>query len=638
MIRRKRLGIGGRLIVAFLGVGGLAVGACVVGWLSYARLSEELNAVARAHLPALAFSARLAEAGANVIASTPDLAVAERRETYDRIRETLLNRLGVLRSVLNERVDNASLSPELLVVTDGIETNLKAIDQVADTRFPLHERSRSISEELRWLQADLIEEVDPLIDDAKFNIDSAINRVAPGESADASRKALREESRKSEALLTINAQANLIVGLLGRLATVPTVEDLLETSNFLGEITDQLDVETKALASWTDTITISQIAARLLAVADPKSGLPALKQSELAAIAEAQALLAENRRLVTQLGALVSQEVSRTEAIARRAAERSAEAISVGRNLLLAIAIASMAVTFLVGWFYVRRSLVARLQVLTLAATTIASGPSMPILPVPTDDELGDLARALAVFRQTRDDLVQAAKLAALGQMAAGISHELNQPLAAIRSHAHNGSVLMERGLTDEARVSFDRIQSLTARMAELINHLKRFARRPGGSLDTVDLRSAVDGALSLFGQRFSEEQVDIVVEFPDEALKARAEEIRLEQVIVNLISNALDALDALDGQEERRIEIRAESSGSRVHLAVSDTGPGIGSDHRGSVFDPFFTTKPPGLGLGLGLSMSYNIAKDFGGDLILADTGPQGTTFIIDLAMADLS
>lgn len=630
MIRGTRLGIGGRLIIAFLGVGGLAVGACIVGWLSYARLSEELNSVATAHLPALAFSARLAEASANVIVSTPDLAVVERREAYDRIRQTLVERLVVLRSVLNERNDENSLSPELLVVTDGIEANLKAIDRVADRRFPLHERLREIGEELRWLQADLIEEIEPLIDDARFNMESAIDRVAPGEAAKAGRRTLLEESRKSEALLTINAHANLIVGLLGRLGTVPTVEDLQETSNFLGEMTDQLDLETKALASWTDTITIGQIAARLLAGSDPASGLAAVKRAELEAIADAQALLAENRRLVTQLGVLVSQEVSRTEAIARRAAERSAAAIVIGRNLLLAIAVASLAITIAVGWFYVRRNLVVRLQGLTLAATTIASGPRMPVLPAPTDDELGDLAKALAVFRQTRDDLVQAAKLAALGQMAAGISHELNQPLAAIRSHAYNGAVLLQRGRPEEARASLDRIQGLTARMADLIKHLKRFARRPAATLEAVDLRTAVDGALSLFEQRLDEEKVDVRVSFPDAPVAVLAEEVRLEQVIVNLISNALDAVEE---QADRRIDIGAEAKEGRVRLTVSDNGPGIAEQHRGAIFDPFFTTKPAGLGLGLGLSMSYNIVKDFGGDLIVATTGPTGTTFMIELA-----
>ncbi|WP_262028093.1 ATP-binding protein [Microvirga sp. Mcv34] len=629
MIRRKRLGIGGRLTISFLAVGGLAVGACIVGWLSYARLSAELSSVATDHLPALAFSARLAEAGANVIASTPDLAVAERREAYDRIRQTLVERLAVLRSVLNERSDEHSLSPELLVVQDGIEANLKSIDQVADRRFPLHERSREIGEELRWLQADLIEEIEPLIDDARFNMETAISRVAPGEAAEAGRKTLLEESRKSEALLTINAHANLIVGLLGRLGTVPTAEDLQETSNFLGEMTDQLDLETKALASWTDTITISQIAARLLAVSDPILGLAAVKRAELEAIADAQALLAENRRLVTQLGTLVSQEVSRTEAIARRAAERSAAAIVIGRNLLLAIAAASLAITVAIGWFYIRRNLVVRLQELTLAATTIASGPTMPVLPLPTNDELGDLAKALTVFRQTRDDLVQAAKLAALGQMAAGISHELNQPLAAIRSHAYNGAVLLQRGRAEEARASLDRIQGLTARMAELIKHLKRFARRPATSLEAVDLHAVVQGALSLFEQRLDEEKVAVRLSFPDGPLSVLAEEVRLEQVVVNLISNALDVLEGL---AERRIDIGAHVMGGHVHLAVTDNGPGIAEQHRAAIFDPFFTTKPAGLGLGLGLSMSYNIVKDFGGDLILARTGPTGTTFAIHL------
>ena len=144
------------------------------------------------------------------------------------------------------------------------------------------------------------------------------------------------------------------------------------------------------------------------------------------------------------------------------------------RRLLLAAAAASLLGALLIGWFYVRRHLVARLRVLTEAATSIASGQSSALLPKAGNDELGDLTRALAVFRQTRDDLIQAAKLAALGQMAAGLSHELNQPLAAIRSHAHNGALLLERGRPDEARKAIGRIQALTTRAADLIAHLKK--------------------------------------------------------------------------------------------------------------------------------------------------------------------
>lgn len=623
-----RLGIGGRLILAFLGVGSLAAGACVVGWLSYARLSQELDSIATAHLPALAFSSHLADAGAKVIATTPDPALAERREDFERIRGAFAERLQGLRNVL-EASANTALSPELLVVTEAIGANLTAIDKVADRRFPLDQRIRAVTEELRWLQADWIEEVEPLVEDAKFNIEAALSRHGDG-APDA--KAIRDESRKSEALLSVSAQANLIVGLLGRLATVRTIEDLEQSANFLGETADQLDVESKALSDWTDTVTVRQIAARLLALADAASGLPGIKRSELAAAVDAQALMAENRRLVTELGSLVSQEVTRTEAIARQAAERSAVAIRIGRNLLLSIAIASLLIAFVVGWFYVRRNLVTRLQTLTHAATHIAGGGSAIVLPPASDDELGDLSRALAVFRQTQDELIQAAKLAALGQMAAGISHELNQPLAAIRSYAHNGALLIERGRPLEARVNLERIQALTTRMADLIKHLKRFSRRPDTELGNVDLRQVVDGALTLFGRQFDTQQVEVSVNFPMQRLCVRAEEIRLEQVVVNLISNALDAVA---GRGLRRIALCAQGEEGRVRLLVSDTGAGMPEEHRAAIFDPFFTTKPVGAGLGLGLSMSYNIIKDFGGTLSLAACGPDGTTFAVDLKEA---
>ncbi|WP_187640206.1 histidine kinase dimerization/phospho-acceptor domain-containing protein [Bosea sp. F3-2] len=228
--------------------------------------------------------------------------------------------------------------------------------------------------------------------------------------------------------------------------------------------------------------------------------MPGIKRAELAALADAQRLISESRRLVTELGALVSQEVQKTEAVAKAAADRSAEAILLGRNLLLAIAAASLAGALLIGWFYVRRHLVARLRVLTEAATSIASGQSSAPLPKASNDELGDLVRALAVFQRTRDDLIQAAKLAALGQMAAGLSHELNQPLAAIRSHAHNSALLLERGRPDDARETIARIQALTARAAELIAHLRRFARKPGVVLAPVEVGETIATALSLFG------------------------------------------------------------------------------------------------------------------------------------------
>lgn len=625
---KRRFGIGGRLIAAFLGVGLFAVGAGIVGVISYERLSKELAAIAREHLPGLASAARLAEASARVIAGMPELANAERRDSYDRGRRVVGERLSELDKVLSERTGSGFDAPQLTAVAAEIRRNLNAIDDVSGRRFTLAERIRGVSEELRWLQADLIDEIEPLTDDARFNIDTALGQIG-GEASSGKPNTIREETRKSEALMTLNAQANLIVGLFGRLGTVQTREDMEQTGHVIGEAVDQLEVEAKALAGWPDTITVRQITQRLVGLADTTTGLPGLKRAELAALADAQRLISESRRLVTELGTLVSQEVQRTEATAKEAADRSAEAIRLGRNLLLAIAVASLLGALLIGWFYVRRHLVARLRLLTEAATSIASGQSSALLPKAGNDELGDLARALAVFRQTRDDLIQAAKLAALGQMAAGLSHELNQPLAAIRSHAHNSALLLERGRPEEARKAIGRIQALTTRAADLIAHLRRFARKPGVVLNPVSVGDTIETALSLFEPRFEAERVTLTRELPAGRLHVHAEEIRLEQVLVNLIANALDAVA---GMESATIAVGARRNGHRVQIWVADSGPGIDRAHLERIFDPFFTTKPVGSGLGLGLSLSYNIIKDLGGTLAVAETDPAGTRFLITL------
>lgn len=625
---KRRFGIGGRLIAAFLGVGLFAVGAGIVGVISYERLSKELAAIAREHLPGLASAARLAEASARVIAGMPELANAERRDGYDRGRRVVGERLSELDKVLSERTGSGFDAPQLTAVAAEIRRNLGAIDDVSGRRFTLAERIRGVSEELRWLQADLIDEIEPLTDDARFNIDTALGQIG-GETSSGKPNTIREETRKSEALMTLNAQANLIVGLFGRLGTIQTREDMEQTGHVIGEAVDQLEVEAKALAGWPDTITVRQITQRLIGLADTTTGLPGLKRSELAALGDAQRLISESRRLVTELGTLVSQEVQRTEAVAKEAADRSAEAIRLGRNLLLAIAAASLIGALLIGWFYVRRHLVARLRVLTEAATSIASGQSSALLPKAGNDELGDLTRALAVFRQTRDDLIQAAKLAALGQMAAGLSHELNQPLAAIRSHAHNGALLLERGQPEEARKAIGRIQALTTRAADLIAHLRRFARKPGVALNPVAVGDTIETALSLFEPRFEAERVALTRELPAGRLHVHAEDIRLEQVLVNLIANALDAVAGMKGAT---IAIGARRSGHKVEIWVADSGPGIDRAHLERIFDPFFTTKPVGSGLGLGLSLSYNIIKDLGGTLAVAETGPGGTRFLITL------
>lgn len=623
---RWRIGIGARLVSAFVVIVGLAVGACLVGWLSYVRLAGELSQIVQSQLPQLAFATRLSKAGADINAAMAGLAGTQTRAAYKEIRDTYADRLATLQTLLDAADKDKVESDFLLPLANAIDRNLQQIDIAAGKRFTLVEEMRSAIDELRWVQVDLLEEADPLVDDIRFNMETEVNRTTGGE-------ALLKEENKSEALLTVIAHANLATGLIGRLATTGSLEDLQETNAFLGDSADNLAIRISTLSDWPDSITVRQLAEHILKRSDASTGIPNLKRSEMREAGRLGGLAEQNRQLVQELGLRIETKVTAIEASAGEASARAEQAIETGRKFLLAIGVLAVTLAVLIGYFYVYRNLLARIRLLARLAGNISAGRTVAAIRSVADDELGDLARALNIFRQTRDELIQSAKLAALGQMAAGIGHELNQPLAAIRSHSHNGMLLVERGNGDQALRSLEKIMLLASRMGDQVSHLRRFARRPGSQLEPVDLIAAVQDALSLFDYRFVEEGVRLDLSLPKEPkLLVLAEPIRLEQVVVNLISNALDAVAEC---EDRWIKVHASWENGKVLFMVEDSGPGIQDSDLVSVFDPFFTTKPVGSGLGLGLSISYNIVKDFNGSISVDGAGSAGARFFVSLDAA---
>ncbi len=618
--RRWRFGIGARLGASFVAIVGLAVGACVVGWLSYERLSGELSRIAENQMPQLAFASRLSKAGADIGEVTAALTSAETRAEFQETRRIYTERLRVLETLLEANHSTAKAG-DMLPLARTISSNLAQIDLAAGKRFTLNEAMRADVEELRWVQADLIDEADPLVDDIRFNMEA--------ETRNGRGAAVLEEQRKSEALLTVVAQANLATGLIARLVNATTTEELQEANAFLGDSADDLAARLVMLDDWPDSITVRQLARRILQQSNQVTGTPNRKRSEMREAGRLAEVAAENARLVVELGRMIEAEVVAIEASANAASGRASAAIDNGRKLLAAIALLSVTLALMIGIFYVHRSLLGRVRQLAEAAGAISEGRSAVAIPADSADELGDLARALALFRQTQGELVQSAKLAALGQMAAGIGHELNQPLAAIRAHIHSGSTLISRGKGEQALVNLEKIGSLTARMASQISHIRRFARRPDANLQPVNLCDAVREAISLLEHRFDDEKVILKLKSPEEAVEVMAEPIRLEQVAVNLVANALDAVK---GRAVREVAVTVEGTAEGATLVVGDTGSGIKAQDLDAVFDPFFTTKPVGAGLGLGLSISYNIVKDFGASIAVLDTGPDGTRFIVSL------
>jgi len=235
-------------------------------------------------------------------------------------------------------------------------------------------------------------------------------------------------------------------------------------------------------------------------------------------------------------------------------------------------------------------------------------------------------------LRRTQTELVQAGKLAALGQMSAALSHEFNQPLAAVKAYADNAATFLDRGRADEARKNVSHISDMADRMASISKHLRNFARRPQEKIGPIPLVPVIEDAVALMAPRLSAAKITLDFTPPKGAPWAMGGRVRLQQVIVNLLSNALDALD---GRTTTPITITTTQTDTGWQIAVRDHGPGFAADALPQVFDPFFTTKEPGQGLGLGLSISYNIIKDFGGTLA-ARTHPEGgAEFTIDLVTA---
>ncbi len=233
-----------------------------------------------------------------------------------------------------------------------------------------------------------------------------------------------------------------------------------------------------------------------------------------------------------------------------------------------------------------------------------------------------------AALRRAQDDLVQAGKLGALGQLSAGISHELNQPLMAIRSFAENGAMYLERGRGDAASDNLRRISDLARRMGRIIRNLRAFSRQESRVATRVDVVAILDSAIELTHPRLRRESVNVLFLRPDHPVWVRGGEVRLGQVFVNLITNAADAMD---GCEEKNIRI--EISGDLpLTVTVRDTGPGIEMPDK--MFEPFYTTKTVAAadGMGLGLSISYGIVQSFGGDIRGANIPGGGAVFTVQL------
>ncbi|MDJ0720712.1 MAG: PAS domain S-box protein [Desulfobacterales bacterium] len=265
-----------------------------------------------------------------------------------------------------------------------------------------------------------------------------------------------------------------------------------------------------------------------------------------------------------------------------------------------------------------------------------------------TDRNLAEesLKNAYSELKRTQSQLVQSGKLASIGELAAGVAHELNQPLMIIRGHAQLTQRNIAKGQIGIEAISkqLEPIERNTKRMMRIIDHLRTFSRQSKAEYHALDINTVIDDSFLMIGEQLRLRNITVEKHLEDGLPQIEGETNQLEQVFLNLITNARDAITEKASEERGEdapadvIAIttrRLESDQRYVEILFRDTGGGIKENDQGNIFDPFYTTKEVGKGTGLGLSISYGIITDHGGKIEIAETDSEGTTFRVVLPIA---
>lgn len=247
--------------------------------------------------------------------------------------------------------------------------------------------------------------------------------------------------------------------------------------------------------------------------------------------------------------------------------------------------------------------------------------------------EIGTRKQAEEDLRSAQEELVLASKMAALGRMSAAIAHEINQPIAAIRTFTASSKLLLERGKSEDAAHTLEDIKSVTEHLATITSDLKLFARSSNEPHALVSLQDALRHALKLFEAELADNNIKLITTTPEAEMLVSGSLTRVEQVLTNLIRNALDAMAGKPDEVVLKLTLTSEQE--EAVLRVEDNGSGLSAEALEHLFDPFFTTKPLGQGTGLGLAIAFGIIDEMGGKLRARNVEPSGAIFSIRLKLA---
>lgn len=625
----KQFGIGGRLFLAFVLLSSITIIVSGLSTNTYLDLRSNLYMLERQDIPGLESAAQLNNKSRIIAATAPLLVTADSDKNRQAAMDILADAITNMDELMRNLPAYDHYFRELIA---QIKNSLLLLNQSTKRRTEVHReillRSQSVF---------------PIFQETIASLNDILAKAANAD------------------ILEVKNQLYYFSGIVEKIANDPSFNALDYTFDRLQLIGNQIE---QRLDDIPDRLLNKKRALKIvqfLQFGDRSKKLYQLKSEELDLVYQQSFLLQNSQEYIHQLAAQVNLYTDQTNDSITASLQDATKAIDANIKSILLLSLVSLIVAGAISWFYVRKNVLHRIVELQKNMRSIASAKLDTEVKIVGDDEVSDMARDLKYFQKTaievvktnqrlaaeveerilaekqlqsaQNELIQAGKLAALGQLSVGITHEINQPLTAIASHVHTANLRLKNHQLDGVSHSLDKIKFLLNKVAVITRHLKSFARKTDAEVHSVEVNKVINDTLELMSGRLKLLNCDLKYTCSDDNLYVLAEPIRLEQVLVNLLSNAIDAVK---NQSEQQIKLNVYQDNLEVFIEVHDTGVGISEDRLDYIFDPFYSDKDVGEGLGLGLSISYNIVQDFEGQIRVKSQLGKGSVFILVLKLAD--
>ena len=697
-----------------LGIGGavaLTVAASLVGWFSFDRVANVQRRVNEGSVPEMVAAFGVAQYAGSLVAAAPRLTTAATPEDL----ASVAARIGGSHAALQDELDalqragaDGAAIARVRAHADTLLSNIEEIRAGMTGLFPLYERSTALRAELASLRSRLDELVVPAIDDQLFYTITGFHTLGQPPAARAEHLSEQELGRYRR-LADLQADGGIASQLLASAFNLQDASSIEPLRERFESAAGRIERSLAALEESPLRSAVVPIFARLLALGlDRQSGFD-LRTQEVRLAERQRVLLTRNRDLAVELVAVVDELVNTAHGHTREATQASTQAILTARTLLLLIIGVSIGGAVLIAWLFVGRVLLRRLGMLSDWMRRMAGGDLEARVAIGGRDEVADMAAALEIFRRhalevqrlnlverlaeelqgknqqlekaladlalAQDQIVMREKLAALGELTAGVAHEIRNPLNFVKNFSEASEELLEelQEVVDESGDKLDEEQRslLGAIAGDLVDNLKRIRShgdranrivhdmlmlgRSSAEVQQVDINGLLEeyARLAYHSARASDTafQLDVKYDLDPEVGALAVVPQDLGRVFLNMVANACDATDEkrrTEGEQQQEggpyvptLWISSKREAERIVIRIKDNADGMPPEVVEKIFTPFFTTKPAGKGTGLGLAMSADIVREHGG-AIEVNTEPGGfTEMVIDLPLhppADLA